>query len=249
VEGETVVLAIGQEVDRKVLSGLSELETGFGPIPGRDQAFETGVKGLFACGDALSSTTTVIEAIRSGREAVLAIDRHLGGAGAAAPPTDLGRGEARLGRVDGFAARTRPEIPRTPAEQRLRNWAEVTGGLSREAAMAEAARCLQCDLRLDLAKAPVPPERLVPLTAERIGSIPEAAGVYRLYDADKTVFAIAGTPDLRETLREKLDSDKAAFCNWELNEMYTARESEMLQRYLAEHGELPQGEDDLDDLF
>jgi hypothetical protein len=31
--------------------------------------------------------------------------------------------------------------------------------------------------------------------------------------------------------------------------MYTARESELLQQYLAEHGELPEGDEDLDDLF
>jgi len=80
-------------------------------------------------------------------------------------------------------------------------------------------------------------------------AVPEAAGVYRLYDGDKTLFAIAGTANLRESLEEKLTSEKAAFCEFELNEMFTARESELLQQYLAEHGRLPEGEDDLDDLF
>ena len=37
--------------------------------------------------------------------------------------------------------------------------------------------------------------------------------------------------------------------DYELNELYTARESELIQQYLAEHGEMPSGEDDLDDLF
>ena len=237
VEGDTVVLAIGQEVDREVLSGLD------------DGAFETGVKGLFGCGDALSTTTTVIDAIRSGREAALTIDRHLGGAGAAPPAPVSGRGDPRLEKVEGFAARTRAESPRPGPEDSLASWTEVTAGLSRVAAMTEAARCLQCDLRLDLAQAPTPPRRLTELTAERVASIPEAAGVYRLYDVNRKLFAITGALDLHEALEQKLDSEAAAFCDYELNEMYTARESELLQRYLAEHGELPPGEDDLDDLF
>ena len=46
--------------------------------------------------------------------AALAVDRHLGGPGTEAPPSALGRGEPRLGRIDGFAARTRVVIPRRP---------------------------------------------------------------------------------------------------------------------------------------
>jgi NADPH-dependent glutamate synthase beta subunit-like oxidoreductase len=249
VEGETVSLAIGQEVDPQVLSGLAAFEEHRGPVPGRQTGFETGVHGLFACGDALSTTTTAIEAIRSGREAALAVDRYLGGDGAAATPPGLGRGEPLIGRVDGFAMRERARAVRTTVEARLESWNEVTATLSREETMAEAGRCLQCDLRLELSAPPAPPRRLLELTPERMDTIPQAAGVYRLYDGDKTLFAIAGAANLRESLEEQLTSEKAAFCEFELNEMYTARESELLQQYLAEHGRLPEGEDDLDDLF
>ena len=31
--------------------------------------------------------------------------------------------------------------------------------------------------------------------------------------------------------------------------MYTGRESELLQKFLQEHGKLPPGNDELDDLF
>jgi thioredoxin reductase len=249
IDGETVILAVGQEVDREVLAGLAGFENGGGPIPGRDSDFETGVEGLFACGDAVCGTTTVIEAIRSGRAAALAMDHHLGGPGTEAPASVIGRGKPRLGRIDGFAARTRVAIPRRPAGLRLRSWEALTPSLSRAAAVAEAARCLQCDLRVDLRAAPVPPPRLLELTLERIEAVPEAAGVYRLYDQDRKLFAIAGKPDLREALEEKLGSEKAEFFDYELNEMYTARESELIQQYLAEHAEMPAGEEDLDDLF
>jgi NADPH-dependent glutamate synthase beta subunit-like oxidoreductase len=249
VDGDTVILAIGQEVEPQVLSGLAAFEDHRGPVPGGETGFETGVHGLYACGDALTTTTTVVEAIRSGREAALAVDRYLGGDGAPAIPPDLGRGEPLIGRVDGFAARERAGAVRLPVEARLDSWDEVAATLSREEAMAEAARCLQCDLRLEITAPPAPPKRLLDLTPERMDTIPEAAGVYRLYDGEKTLFAIAGTANLRESLEEKLESEKAAFCEYELNEMYTARESELLQQYLAEHGHLPEGEDDLDDLF
>jgi len=227
VEGQTVILAIGQQVDGELPSG----------------------EGLFACGDAVGGTSTVVEAIRSGREAALAVDRYLGGSGSESPRSDVGRGKPQLGRIEGFATRGRVELPREPSGTRQHSWMEVTGGLTREEAMAEAARCLQCDLRLDLAAAPTPPQRLQELSADQVEAIPAAAGVYKLYDEDKTLYAIAGTPDLQDALREKVDSDKAAFFDYELNEMYTARESELIQQYLAEHGEMPSGEDGLDDLF
>jgi formate dehydrogenase beta subunit len=79
--------------------------------------------------------------------------------------------------------------------------------------------------------------------------VPEAAGVYRLYDADRTLYAIAGKSNLRAALREQLGGGKAAFFDFEPNEMYTARESELIQLYLAEHGQMPEGDEDLDDLF
>jgi hypothetical protein len=249
VRAETVILAVGQEVDRQVLVGLDGFDREGGPIPGLHSDYATGVEGLFATGDALFTTTTVIEAIRSGRAAALAVDRHLGGTGTEAPASTIGRGGPKLGRVGGFATRARVAIPRLPAGPRQRTWEVVTPGLSRDAAMAEAARCLQCDLRLSLSTPPSPPQRLYDLTEPGISATPEAAGVYRLYDSDRTLFAISGTPNLHEALQEKLDSEKAAFFDYELNEMYTARESELIQQYAAEHGEMPAGEEDLDDLF
>jgi formate dehydrogenase beta subunit len=52
-------------------------------------------------------------------------------------------------------------------------------------------------------------------------------------------------------LLEELDSnDQACFFLFEEDEMFTKRESELLQQYLQQHGELPGGgADELDDLF
>jgi hypothetical protein len=46
------------------------------------------------------------------------------------------------------------------------------------------------------------------------------------------------------------ENSKARFFVYEEDTMYTRRESELIQQYLQEHGELPGGGDDeLDDLF
>ena len=43
-------------------------------------------------------------------------------------------------------------MPSLASEQRLRDFAEVELGFDEEMAIAEAKRCLQCDLRLQIAK-------------------------------------------------------------------------------------------------
>jgi len=50
----------------------------------------------------------------------------------------------------------------------------------------------------------------------------------------------------RPWLEEK---EKAAWFEFEQDKMYSQRESELLQQYLQQHGKMPGGEDELDDLF
>ena len=99
--------------------------------------------------------------------------------------------------------------------------------------------------------APRPPERWLPLTAEGLAGVPGTEGVFVLYDAEKKVLGIRGAMDLSAALAEVLDDGgDAVFFTFEEDAMYTKRESELLQQYLQEHGELPGGgADDLDDLF
>ncbi|MBU0988900.1 MAG: BzdV protein, partial [Proteobacteria bacterium] len=98
---------------------------------------------------------------------------------------------------------------------------------------------------------PSPPEKMVTFNEETIAQVPEAEGVYHLYDEDKNVLAIKGTPDLRKSLLEDLeDGSSAVWFDFEEDKMYSQRESELIQQYLQKHGEMPGGGDsDLDDLF
>ncbi|MFH1550201.1 MAG: hypothetical protein ABIH04_06540 [Planctomycetota bacterium] len=123
--------------------------------------------------------------------------------------------------------------------------------MSEEAAIAEASRCLQCDLRLAMRRNVLPPDKWVELNAESIEAVPEAEGVYVLADESKKASKIAGVQNLRAALSEHLESAEGAlFFICEEDPMYTKRESELIQQHLQQFGELPGGgRDDLDDLF
>ena len=70
-----------------------------------------------------------------------------------------------------------------------------------------------------------------------------------LANEDKVSVKIAGTANLNEMVEELLDEDyEAEYCRWELDPMYTKRESELIQAHLQAYGEIP-GDDDMDDLF
>ncbi len=58
---------------------------------------------------------------------------------------------------------------------------------------------------------------------------------------------------MRESLLEAFEEDdKVARFEYEEDQFYSKRESELIQQYLQVHGEMPRGEggeDELDDLF
>ena len=98
---------------------------------------------------------------------------------------------------------------------------------------------------------PSPPKKWWPFDMESIAQTPETEGVYRLLDEERYVLVIKGTPNLRGALEQELEENaKAVWFEIEKDKMYTKRESELIQHYLQEHGEMPGGGDsDLDDLY
>jgi hypothetical protein len=127
----------------------------------------------------------------------------------------------------------------------------VVLGYDDEQAVKEARRCLQCDLRLYLKSNPPPPEKIQYFSAENINQVSEDEGVFRLYDEAKKLITIKGTRTLRQSLLEALKVyERAVWFDFEEEKMYTQRESELIQQYLQEHGEMPgNGDFDMDDLF
>ncbi|MFH1313659.1 MAG: FAD-dependent oxidoreductase [Candidatus Eisenbacteria bacterium] len=258
-EGETkelaadiVILAIGQEASSGPfeICGLSRERT----IEADEDTLATRVAKVYAGGDVVAGPGSVIEAIAMGRKAAIEIDRALGGDGdIEVVLTDREPVEHRLGKVENFAALDCIRPATLDAGSRTGSFASIERTLTADEARSEAARCLNCHLRLEITGITLPPrvELLFELTPESVESAPETEGVFQLYDAEKKVISITGVMNLKESLTEVLEeNDTARFFTLEQDPMYTKRESELIQQYLKEHGELPGGgEDDLDDLF
>jgi len=158
---------------------------------------------------------------------------------------------AWIGREEGFAPRSRVSFPCAAPEERCTGFREIEGTYSAEDAVAEAKRCLQCDLRLMIAEPAAPPERWLELNRANVDQVPAAEGVFILAGPDKRPTAIKGTANIQAGLLERLAAGtEARLFLWEEDRMYTKRESELIQQHLKQYGELPGGGDDeLDDLF
>ena len=188
----------------------------------------------------------IIGAIAAGRQAAQSIDKYLGGSGVIDETlADTEQPNPYLGREEGFADKLRVPAPCLPLEQKVASFSKVE-------ATEEAKRCLRCELRLLLSKPILAPkeELWIEFTLENVSQVPEAEGVYQLLDEDKSIIYIKGVMDLRQGLEEQLEvQEKARYFMYKEEPMYTKRESELLQQYLAEHGEMPEGNRELEDLF
>ena len=148
IAADTVIFAIGQRPD---------IDEGFGIGLTRGSRIvvanecETSVVGVFAAGDSVTGTDSVIKAIAGARTAAERIDRYLGGDGIIDnAPVIIQQRDQYLGCVDGFADMPRKESRMLPLEERHGCFKQIDLGFDESAAAAEADRCLQCDLRLDI---------------------------------------------------------------------------------------------------
>ena len=142
---DTILFAAGQRPELTPEFGL-ELDRFGHPLCGEDHA--ASAEGVFAAGDVVTGTRTVIEAIQAGREAAAAIDRYLGGDGDISETlVDPAAPGPELGLQEGFAGRARCRGAVRPAGERMGCFAPVDLGLACDEAGGEAGRCLQCDLR------------------------------------------------------------------------------------------------------
>jgi len=251
---DTVIFAIGQLPELELIEGTSGVNTTRRRTVEVDPVtLATGKEGIFAAGDAVTGTASVIEAIAAGRRAATSIDQYLGGSGEIDETlADIEQPSQYLGRKEGFADSLRVPMPCLAVEQRFGSFPEVELGFGESEATAEAERCLRCELRLLLSKPTLAPkERLwLEFTPENVSQTPETGGVFELLDREENIIYIKGAMNLRRELEEKLGVyDEARYFAYEEEPMYTKRESERLQQCLAVSGEMPPGNRELDDLF
>jgi formate dehydrogenase beta subunit len=250
IEADQVILAIGQASDLSFIPENSGISSNRGLIVVDGETLETGMKGVYAGGDVAFVPGAIIHAIAAGRKAASSIDKALGGTGEIGEILfERGVPDQYVGRSEAFASWPRETVPELELGFRHQGFREVALGYTYEQAVQEAGRCLQCDLRLYLNCSPSPPESIMPFNEQNINTVPEDEGVFQLYDDKRNIIVIRGSSTLRQTLLEALeDYDSAAWFDFEEEKMYSQRESELIQQYLQEHGEMPGSGDD-DDLF
>ncbi len=252
LEADFVILAIGQKPDLSFLAGdpgLKVTEAQF--IRVKAETLETNIPGVFAGGEAASGPGAAVEAMAAGRKAASAIDRYLGGKGIPHQIASIPRLEKlQLAPVEEFAGMARISAARLSAPGRIHSMELIRRRYSDEQAQREASRCLRCDFRFRLSPVRLPPEKWLAFCGDAVGQVPPAEGAFQLLDAAKNVIFIAGTPNLRRALQEQLSAQsEARYFTYDLDPMYTKRESELIQQFLQRHGRLPRLNDEVDDLF
>jgi NADPH-dependent glutamate synthase beta subunit-like oxidoreductase len=135
---DMVIPCIGERVDPEGLERLLDREY----LRPRDPAGGLATGNLFALGDARGDRGTVAAAIGDGRQAVAAVAAKL--AGRAVAEDDKRPQMASSGlNMQYYELRPRANPPKLGIAVRTFD-AEIEGDLGREAAMAEAQRCLSC---------------------------------------------------------------------------------------------------------
>ena len=153
IEADTVIFAVGQRPD---ISGEAGLELGRGnsiKVMDIENDKKTSVAGIFAAGDAIYGTKSVIMAIESGREAASQIDKYLGGNGDISEIlAPVNEPEPYIGQCPGFGYAERKHANVDAPEERCNHFNPFDHGICESDISAEAGRCLQCDLRLKISR-------------------------------------------------------------------------------------------------
>ncbi|MBO6013929.1 MAG: FAD-dependent oxidoreductase [Oscillospiraceae bacterium] len=151
VDVDTVIFAVGQ---RSALSPECGLELGRANcVAVKENSSAASVEGIFACGDAVTGTKSVVEAIAAARQAASEIDLFLGGDGDIREVlVDREPHDPAIGHIENFARIPRNEPAVASPEERRSSFSQISAGLCSKAC-EEAGRCLQCDLRFDIAPA------------------------------------------------------------------------------------------------
>ena len=142
IEADSLVLALGQDVDLGLLAAVPGLTFDNGSVQ-VDAGMMTGRAGIFAGGDMVAGERTVTVAIGHGKKAARHIDAWLRGEAYTAPP------KHELATFDKLNTWYYLDAPKTVQPvldiiRRQGTFEEVLGGLDEGNALFEARRCLSC---------------------------------------------------------------------------------------------------------
>ena len=142
LEADSVVLALGQDVDLGLLDGVPGLEVNDGVVK-VDAHMMTGHDGIFAGGDMVPAERNVTVAVGHGKKAARNIDAWLrGDVYTPIPKHEL----ASFEKLNTWYYSDAPKTvrPMLDTVRRQSTFEEVQGGLNEGNALFEARRCLSC---------------------------------------------------------------------------------------------------------
>ena len=142
LEADSLVLALGQDVDLSLLENVPGLEVDGGVVKVAANMM-TGHPGIFAGGDMVPSERTVTVAVGHGKKAARHIDAWLRGTAYAKPSAHA---LAKFDKLNTWYYSDAPKtvLPMLDAVRRQSTFDEVQGGLDESNALFEARRCLSC---------------------------------------------------------------------------------------------------------
>jgi formate dehydrogenase major subunit len=145
---DTVISAVGQYADTRILEAVPGLVDEKGNLKGDTNTGCTAVPGVYAAGDLLTGTDIAIRAIAGGKFAARSVLAGFQGRGQARPKEFLSlKADFHAPTAENFkdtahAGRENPVVME-PAK-RKGGFMEIEKSLTREQALLEAARCLEC---------------------------------------------------------------------------------------------------------
>ncbi|MDO9054895.1 MAG: NAD(P)-binding protein [Gallionella sp.] len=142
LEADSVVLALGQDVDLSLLEGVEGLEIVDGTVQVSGNMM-TGHPGIFAGGDMVPSERTVTVAVGHGKKAALNINAWLNDATYQPAPRHELAGFDKLNPWY-YSDADKTVRPMLDIIRRQTSFDEVQGGLDETNALFEARRCLSC---------------------------------------------------------------------------------------------------------
>jgi 2-oxoacid:acceptor oxidoreductase delta subunit (pyruvate/2-ketoisovalerate family) len=143
IAADTVVLALGQNVDISVLQRIPGVEFSRDGVVQVDRGMMTGYEGIFAGGDMVSSERTITVAVGHGKKAARHIDAYLCEATYDAP---IKHDVVTFGMLNTWYYTDADQTvqPSLDVVRRQTTFDEVFGGLGETTALFEARRCLSC---------------------------------------------------------------------------------------------------------
>lgn len=143
LDADSLVLALGQEVDLSLLETLDGLSVEDGVVQVDPATMMTGHPGVFAGGDMVPAERNVTVAIGHGKKAARHIDAWLKGE---TPQREFKHPIATFDRINPWYYSDAPKTmqPQLDLARRTSSFDEVQGGLAEDTALFEARRCLSC---------------------------------------------------------------------------------------------------------